>query len=80
MSRDSWATPMPVYLALDSELDFVADIRANKALQESLTGQPYQWLPWPEQRIIKAKLKKGPAKGQTRNQAVTMRTTHDRPD
>lgn len=29
MSRDSWATPMPVYLALDVEFDFKADICAS---------------------------------------------------
>lgn len=30
MSRDSWATPMPVYLAMDSEFDFAADLCASK--------------------------------------------------
>lgn len=30
MSRDSWATPLPVYLALDHEFDFVADICASE--------------------------------------------------
>ncbi|WP_019933897.1 phage N-6-adenine-methyltransferase [Oceanimonas smirnovii] len=29
MSRDSWATPLPVYLALDAEFDFKADLCAS---------------------------------------------------
>lgn len=29
MSRDSWATPLPVYLALDAEFDFQADLCAS---------------------------------------------------
>lgn len=29
MSKDSWATPMPVYLALDAEFDFAADLCAS---------------------------------------------------
>lgn len=31
MSKDSWATPMPVYLAMDAEFDFAADLCANAA-------------------------------------------------
>lgn len=30
MSRDSWATPMPVYLAMDAEFDFAADLAADE--------------------------------------------------
>lgn len=30
-SKDSWATPMPVYLALDCEFNFVADICASES-------------------------------------------------
>lgn len=29
INRDSWATPMPVYMALDAEFDFAADLCAS---------------------------------------------------
>lgn len=31
ISRDSWATPLPVYMALDAEFDFHADLCASNA-------------------------------------------------